>query len=709
MQGRFSFGQSSSGATFARLEGGQPRQGRRALLPVRFGRSSPSGSLNPEIAQASAFRLDINALRALSVLAVLGYHFRMPGFAGGFVGVDVFLVITGYLMTGKVINDLLLGHFSVRDFSIMRMRRIYPALAVVAVSTAVAGWFVTLPGEYLRHLRQACYALLFLSNFAFDADNGYFALPAQTKPLLHTWSLSVEWQFYIWMPLVVSLIWRLASRLQSKLGAVIIALQVVAALSFTWCVWESWHDAMSSAFFSLRARAWEPLAGGLIAAVEMRRRSEGALEAGWLETRIVAVAGWLLVAGCIIYPLPEMRWPGVLTILPILGAAMIVGARQGTSREDLLAAYPIQRLGDWSYSIYLWHWPIWVFALTWLSLRGYSVGAAERTIMALASLALGAVSYRYVEQPFRTRKDIWTPRRMLQSSAAVFCLLLGFTTLAFLTTGFPSRLPKYLLPAEQARKTGTPRDECFRNSNSTKKASETYCSFGGEKADGRPSAILWGDSFANQYLEPISSAAVATGIHGLIATQSACRASIDDPEGNPADQQPCREFNRSTLEFVINHTEPSIVVLGSNWSNAREVSALVDKLLSSGKTVILIMPLLNIGFDVPQRWFEDQLRAGREIDEWKVEIRPGLTNSGLREEITRFLNKYRNDPRLITVDPQSVVCDPSYCYLVKNGQANFRDVAHISNVTAMQFKGLFERAFKSAIHSASGEKKKEPD
>ncbi|WLA68148.1 acyltransferase family protein [Bradyrhizobium diazoefficiens] len=361
-----------------------------------------------ESAGGDAFRLDINALRALSVVAVVGYHFQISGFAGGFVGVDVFLVITGYLMTGKVLTDLTLGRFSFRDFSIMRMRRIYPALAIMTVSSVVAGWFVTLPREYLKHLLQALSALTFASNFAFDSDNGYFAMAAQTKPLLHTWSLSVEWQFYIWMTLVVSLIWRFASGSKSKLSTVMIALQVVAVLSLAWCWWETQGDAMGSSFFSLRARAWEPLAGGLIAAAEIRRRSNGASKIPWLETRMVATAGWALVAVCIVYPLPESRWPGVLTVLPILGAAMIVRARQWTGEASLLGMSTIQRLGDWSYSIYLWHWPIWVFAMGWLSLRGCSVDATQKMLMVLASLALSIVSYRYVEQPIRMRRDFWT-------------------------------------------------------------------------------------------------------------------------------------------------------------------------------------------------------------------------------------------------------------------------------------------------------------
>ena len=670
-----------------------------------MGKSEAGPGVAGKHASPDGFRLDINALRALSVIAVVGFHFQIPGFAGGFVGVDVFLVITGYLMTTKVLNELRLGRFSLWTFVMMRMRRIYPALAVAVGASVIIGWFVTLPGEYLKHLLQALSALAFVSNFAFNSDNGYFAMAAQTKPLLHTWSLSLEWQFYIWMPLIAWLVWLLASRATSGIRAVTIALQVFAALSLAYCLWASQHDAMGSSFFSLRARAWEPLAGGLIAAAEIRRRSEGA-KASWLESPILALAGWALVAGCTAYPLPEARWPGILTIPPILGAAMIVAARQGTGEGSLLGLSPVQRIGDWSYSIYLWHWPIWVFALSWLAVRGYDVGSAQKIVMVLVSLALGALSYRFVEQPVRTQRDFWTPRRLLTASSVSFAVFAGFVSLAFLNHGFPGRLPDYLLPAELARRTNTPRDECFRNANSTKKTTETYCSFGSAPGAGRPTAILWGDSFANQYLEPISSAALGNGIHGLIATQSGCRAFVDDEASNAGDQPPCRQFNRSALAFVLAQAEPSIVVLGSNWGNAAEISALTDRLLAAGKTVVLIMPLLNIGFDLPQRWIENQIRAGKAIDEWKVEAGPGLTMSAFRNEITGVLDRYRNSPHLVTVDPRSVVCEHGYCYLVRNGQANFRDTAHISNVNASQYRGVFDAAFRAALRAGTEAEKK---
>jgi peptidoglycan/LPS O-acetylase OafA/YrhL len=671
-------------------------------------KTEPASGTAGKHASPDGFRLDINALRALSVIAVVGFHFQIAGFAGGFVGVDVFLVITGYLMTAKVLNELKLDRFSPGTFWMTRMRRIFPALAVLTIASVIVGWFVTLPAEYSRHLLQALSALTFLSNFAFKSDSGYFAMAAQTKPLLHTWSLSLEWQFYFCMPLVVGLVWRLASRATSGINAVVVALQVFAALSLAWCLWASQQDATGSSFFSLQARAWEPLAGGLIAAAEIRRRSEGTSPPPWLETTTMALAGWVLVAGCVVYPLPEARWPGVLTILPILGSAIIIAARQGGREGSLLGASAIQRVGDWSYSIYLWHWPVWVFALNWLSVRGYGVGTTQKTSMVLVSLALGAISYRYIEQPFRIRRDFWTQQRLLAGSAVAFALLAGFVSLTFLNKGFPGRLPEYLLPAELARRTSTPRDECFRNANSTKKATETYCRFGSEQAAQGRSAILWGDSFANQYLEPISSAALAHGIHGLIATQNACRAFIDDAASNAGDQPSCRQFNRSTLDFVLAQAEPSIVVLGSNWASAAEISTLTERLLAAGKTVVVIMPLLNIGFDLPQRWIENQIRAGRAIDEWKVEAGPGLTMSDFRNEIARVFDRYRDNPHLVVVDPLSVVCEHGYCYLVRNGQANFRDTAHISNVNASQYHGLFDAALRAALRAGTeAEKKKD--
>ncbi|MCK1734379.1 acyltransferase [Bradyrhizobium sp. 138] len=522
----------------------------------------------------------------------------------------------------------------------MRIRRLLPELAVVLAASVAAGWFVSLPSEYQRHLRQACFAFLSLSNIAFDADSGYFAAPAQTKPLLHTWSLGVEWQFYIWMPLIASIVWRRAWPSKPRLDVLLGAFWGFALASALWCAWQSHTDLTGSAFFSLRARAWEPLAGGLVALIEQRLALENVDSR---MKRTAALVGWGIIAACVGFPIPEGQWPGLLTLLPIGGAVLIVASRQQNILVRWAGLRFLQRLGDWSYSIYLWHWPIWVFALSWASLRGHSITFTTKLLIAAVSIGLGAASYVLVEQPARRRRDILPDSRLMATATVSFSALLAFTVAAFMSHGFPSRLPEYIAAAEEARRTNTPRDECFRNANSIKQAAEPYCEFGSRAPEAKK-AILWGDSFANQYLEPISSAANANGIHGLIATQSACRPFIDDAAKHSSDQEPCRAFNRDTLNLVLSRADLTTVILGGNWGDPDGIAPLVQKLLSSGKTVVLILPLLNIGFDVPQRWMEEQARAGKAIREWKVEVDPQLTQETQRSEIAQRLAAYQEDP-----------------------------------------------------------------
>lgn len=202
--------------------------------------------------RGNAFRRDINALRAWAVLAVVGYHFQIPGFTGGFVGVDLFFVISGYLITGQVLSQLQEKRFSLLGFWLSRLRRIFPALFAVTVFAVALGWAFTMPGDYLKHIRQALSALAFASNLTLDGERGYFDAAAQTKPLLHTWSLSIEWQFYLALPLLLLMIWRL-SPATSKLRAARWGLLLVAIASLSWCLGRGMIDP-GSGFFSLRAR-----------------------------------------------------------------------------------------------------------------------------------------------------------------------------------------------------------------------------------------------------------------------------------------------------------------------------------------------------------------------------------------------------------------------------------------------------------------------
>jgi len=649
----------------------------------------------------SAFRQDINALRAWAVLAVVAYHFQIAGFSGGFVGVDIFFVISGYLITGQVLSQLQENRFSLASFWLSRLRRIFPALFVVTVFAAAMGWAFTMPADYLKHIRQALSALAFASNLTLAGERGYFDAAAQTKPLLHTWSLSIEWQFYLVLPLLLLGIWRIFPVVR-KLSAARWGLMLFALLSLVWCLWRA-NVAPGESFFSWRARAWELLVGGIIASLQscsipkLQKFAQTLL----FVRPAAAGLGWLLIIFSTVFPLPPEDWPGLLTLLPVTGAALVVAACDRSAWLRVIGHAAVQRIGDWSYSIYLWHWPLWVFFLQRASFNEFSIGWLHQLGLVGVTLSLAWVSYRFIEQPFRSRHGFWTGKRLAGTCAACFVTFLFYTAAVLKTHGFPDRLPNYQQRAELARRTNTPRDDCFRNAQSAKQSDEKFCGFGAPPGNpGTSSVILWGDSLANQYLQPVDFAVSSLGLHGFIATQSGCRAFLDVPPKNRGVPQTCHRFNHEVLNFIRAAEQPSIVILGRNWGGgelgAKEAAVLIDNLLASGKTVVLILPSLQVGFDVAQRWIENQFRAKQAIDEWRLEATPELVQQAVRLEITEAIAPFLKNPRFITIDPLPKVCKGTVCYLVRNGQANFRDTIHISNLNASQYDDIFLAALTAA-------------
>lgn len=651
------------------------------------------------------FRQDINALRAWAVVAVVAYHFKIAGFASGFVGVDIFFVISGYLIAGQALSRLEAGSFSFFAFWTARLRRIFPALLVLLASTAVAGWFLTMPEEFLKHVRQLLFAVTFISNIVFGDERGYFEVAAHSKPLLHTWSLAIEWQFYLLLPLFLVAIWRVLPA-HKKPARVLAGLVVLMLASMIWCFWLSRLDA-GAAFFSLSARAWELLMGGVIASLHRLPTSEksakGFAACGAPMRSALVILGWVMAGISPVAGLAAEHWPGVLTLLPVVGSALIIWGGPTDVLNWLADHWPVQRIGDWSYSIYLWHWPLWVFLQQWAGYRDLPVDLLQKTGVLVAAFGFGYLSYRYAEQPVRLQRSFWTPLRLWSSYLLALAGLTAFTVAAVWTHGFPQRVPEYQQRAELARRTNTPRDECFRNSRSEKREPHQFCAFGSPPGQHIPAAMLWGDSVANQYLEPLSSAASQLGISGLIATQSGCRSLLVEKTQGDGAFLGCERFNQEVLGFLRLNPEPRIVVLGRNWGNsaasATEALALVRQLLAAGKTVVLILPMLNLGFDVPERWMHDQFRAGMAIDELRLEATPELTYQALRDAILKQSREFANNPRFITVDLLPKICSAGYCYVVRDGRANFRDTLHISNLNAGQYEDIFVKALRDAINA----------
>jgi peptidoglycan/LPS O-acetylase OafA/YrhL len=445
------------------------------------------------------FRLDINGLRAWAVVAVVLYHFGVLGFGGGFVGVDVFFVISGYLMTNIIINGLESGTgLSIFTFYVARAKRIIPALAALCVTLLVIGWFLLPAFEYSALSVQVISALGFFSNIKFWRETGYFSDTAQDQWLLHTWSLSVEWQFYLILPLFLWALWKL--RPGRTFVSVVMSLVFFASLAL--CIYLS-PISQAASFYLLPTRTWEMLAGGLVYLFANRFLLSDQLR------KVIEVVGFLLIISSILLFDTNSNWPGWRSTLPVIGAALVLLAAQKTSLWT--GTRLAQWLGKCSYSLYLWHWPI-VVAFVYLELKGNVLA----TVFGLAlTTILGWISYEVVENKSRMHLGQFRP---LASAAivALFTLVIAISSLFIkLDAGVVGRVPARTDSVYLEATDRNPRlVECFMVSDKPVPG----CTYGGEKLG----AIVVGDSHAASIMRAVEKALPNKDLHVLDWSLNAC-------------------------------------------------------------------------------------------------------------------------------------------------------------------------------------------
>ncbi len=336
------------------------------------------------------YRSEIDGLRALAVLPVILYHAGLPGFPAGFVGVDVFFVISGYLISSILLNELQAGTFTLSGFYERRARRILPALFLVLATCLPLAWWLLLPHELEGFARSLIAVILFLSNLLFWQESDYFAAEAELIPLLHTWSLAVEEQFYLLFPLLLLLGWRLG---KTRLTVLIV---LVATLSLAFSEW-LWRVDAGANFYGLPSRAWELMLGALAALYLHQRPQPG----GWLAQGL-ALLGLALVLGSAMLLDNSLPFPSLYALLPTVGATLIIlFATPNNGAGKLLSLPPLVGVGLISYSAYLWHQPLLVFA----RIQPYREPDAWLLgTTAALSLLLAWLSWRFVERPFRVRQ-----------------------------------------------------------------------------------------------------------------------------------------------------------------------------------------------------------------------------------------------------------------------------------------------------------------
>ncbi|HEY6579235.1 MAG TPA: acyltransferase, partial [Rhizomicrobium sp.] len=329
-----------------------------------------------------AYRPEIDGLRALAILPVVLFHYGAPGFRGGFVGVDVFFVISGYLITSLIQGEMEDGAFSLARFYERRVRRIFPALfaMLAVVSAAALIWFF--PVDLVRYAQSLFATAVFGANFEFWREAGYFDAVANQKPLLHLWSIAVEEQFYLLFPALLLALRRVSPRARrAAIGGVLV-------VSFALGAWGV-AAAPVATFYLLPARAWELMLGALLALGAFRAPKSR------IAAETLALAGLALIAASVFAFTSQTPFPGPAALAPCLGAALVILAArpENSFAGKLLATRPLVFTGLISYSLYLWHWPVFVFA-TYIGFREPS--GAESALLIALSFALAVISWRYV-------------------------------------------------------------------------------------------------------------------------------------------------------------------------------------------------------------------------------------------------------------------------------------------------------------------------
>lgn len=499
------------------------------------------------------YRPDIDGLRAVAVLLVLMFHLGL-GAPGGYIGVDVFFVISGFLITGIIKREIEQGEFTFAGFYARRARRILPALLAVLLFSSVAALFILLPSDLVRYAKSVVAALLSVSNFWFWSQGGYFGATSALAPLLHTWSLAVEEQFYILLPIALLLLYRWTPR---WVGRLLLAGCVGTFAASAWFV----ATRTPEVFYFSPFRAWELLLGSLLALYQLP------VVAHNLHRQLISAVGLLLVVVPAFVYNAETVFPGPAAALPCIGAALLIWI--GTSGEsaviNLLKNRALVFVGLISYSLYLWHWPLLVFVKHHV---GESVGLEGRIGIGLASLVLATLSWRFIETPFRSRART-TTRQGLVFSGASMALLCSMVIAVVISHGLQGRYNPQVVALDLARTREVVRSECI--DLRVPLSANTVCRIG---AQGNPTVLVWGDSYSHAMLPAFDNAFKRMGVAAWFAAESGCPplpAARVSFQGR--DNWRCREFNDKVVNFISAQSGLNQVVVAAAWDGYADESS----------------------------------------------------------------------------------------------------------------------------------------
>jgi peptidoglycan/LPS O-acetylase OafA/YrhL len=551
-----------------------------------------------------AYREDIDWLRAIAVLAVVAFHFEAPAVFGGFVGVDVFFVISGYLITGIIQSEVADGSFSLVRFYERRVRRLLPALYVMVALTAIPSFHFLLSSERLEFFRSVAAVVTFTSNFFFWLQSGYFDHAAVEKPLLHTWSLAVEEQFYLALPVLLWAAWRLA---RGRRFALPTALGALGLASFALSIWLMRTDRSANAFFMSPPRAWEFLIGGLIATPGLPVLRSGRAQ------QIARAVALVLIAIPVFSLRPGPGFPGFNALAPCVGAAMFIWSGIGvpTLKRGRYSPLGVARFfGQISYSLYLWHWPLFTFVR--FSKAGLVLDGSDKIALFALTVLISYLSWRFVEQPFRKRSLAPTRRAAFGIAGLASAVLLAGSAggmLSSRTTSEADRVARRLEAYDAYDYQTLYRyGSCFAPSDGV---------FGDSclgLAPGKTNVLLWGDSLAAHYVHGLGKAVDPQTVHILQATQAACMPTFNATAQGAAS---CRNLAAKMDSFLADQ-KPDLVVLSADWLEysrpprfdgmIADLRQTISRLNARGVAVVLLGPAVQFRSRLPSMLLRVHLR-----------------------------------------------------------------------------------------------------
>ncbi len=651
----------------------------------------------------TAHRHDVDGLRAVAVLVILAFHLGLAGFPGGFVGVDIFFVISGFVITRGLLSDLERGQFSLVQFYARRARRILPALVAVLLVSLVAGTVILSPDE-LREFSESAIASLFsVANFFFHDRTNYFANAGHTRPLLHTWSLSIEEQFYFLFPPLLALL-----TVRARLAPAHFIAGMVA-LSFAYCV-ISGEYRENHAFYMPMARFWEIGAGALIAAAEAAGvtsrypRSLGSVGLAGIALSVAFMDGH-----------STDTW---MVLLPVASTAAVIlsGVSASSLVSRTLSAAPVVAVGRMSYSIYLVHWPLIVF---WRMGIARPFGVADRVLIFAATLVLAALLWRFVERPFRAGGG-------MANAPALRTIAVGFAIVA--GVGIAARYES----SAQWRIAGPARDVAvkLRQANDSRlrcrgdpawlpqqPAAHAACRWGADAPASKTDFVIWGDSHARTLAPEISALLIAGGMKSGVTVGIANCPPIHgvNVRGRRINRG-CATHNDSVLAAIIER-RPALVVLFGRWANAAsdlrspgdgepagrlfdtasgEEMTFADALARTieiigafGVRVFVIGPVPEVEFNVPATLVRT-LRGFSHL--------PPVVLADFEARQRRVLDalaRIEDGGAATVLYPHKVLCNDRTCAIVEGEQPLYRDDDHLSAFGAKRVMEVFTPRLKA--------------